>query len=361
MEKILAEYRRQLGDFEVVDIDEDRIAALRRELDVNVPVDLHWTWTYASEVEELRALYERGKKGQWNAEADIDWSIPFPRDEWFLPREGIQILPSVLTMMGADEATCREAAFDEFAHTLSQLLHGEQAALQLCGQLTNACPTMDAKFYAASQVIDEARHVEVFAKFLERKVGTIYPIGGTLKVLLDRLLSAPTWKTKTLGMQCLFEGMAVGIFDIIQKGSTNPLLSDVIRRVKQDEARHAAFGILTMRRTVREATPDELVEMEDFSFGLLEALNSNQQLDMLHDLCPKYGLDADNVVAMLLAQPEWARFNSDVFMHTVVPNLARLGLITERTESRYRACGILWGDRFGSGTDADVQSSLASS
>ena len=361
MEKILAEYRRQLGDFEVVDIDEDRVAALRRELDVDVPVDLHWTWTYASEVEELRALYERGKKGQWNAEADIDWSIPFPRDEWFLPREGIQILPSVLTMMGADEATCREAAFDEFAHTLSQLLHGEQAALQLCGQLTNACPTMDAKFYAASQVIDEARHVEVFAKFLERKVGTIYPIGGTLKVLLDRLLSAPTWKTKTLGMQCLFEGMAVGIFDIIQKGSTNPLLSDVIRRVKQDEARHAAFGILTMRRTVRDATPDELVEMEDFSFGLLEALNANQQLDMLHDLCPKYGLDADNVVAMLLAQPEWARFNSDVFMHTVVPNLARLGLITERTESRYRACGILWGDRFGSGTDADVQSSLASS
>ena len=191
MEKILAEYRRQLGDFEVVDIDEDRIAALRRELDVDVPVDLHWTWTYASEVEELRALYERGKKGQWNAEADVDWSVPFPRDEWFLPREGIQILPSVLTMMGADEATCREAAFDEFAHTLSQLLHGEQAALQLCGQLTNACPTMDAKFYAASQVIDEARHVEVFAKFLERKVGTIYPIGGTLKVLLDRLLSAP--------------------------------------------------------------------------------------------------------------------------------------------------------------------------
>ncbi len=361
MEKILAEYRRQLGDFEVVDIDEDRVAALRRELDVDVPVDLHWTWTYASEVEELRALYERGKKGQWNAEADIDWSIPFPRDEWFLPREGIQILPSVLTMMGADEATCREAAFDEFAHTLSQLLHGEQAALQLCGQLTNACSTMDAKFYAASQVIDEARHVEVFAKFLERKVGTIYPIGGTLKVLLDRLLSAPTWKTKTLGMQCLFEGMAVGIFDMIQKGSTNPLLSDVIRRVKQDEARHAAFGILTMRRTVREATPDELVEMEDFSFSLLEALNANQQLDMLRELCPKYGLDPDNVVAMLLSQPDWARFNSDVFMHTVVPNLARLGLITERTESRYRACGILWGDRFGSGTDADVQSSLASS
>jgi len=156
-------------------------------------------------------------------------------------------------------------------------------------------------------------------------------------------------------------GVAVGIFDIIKQLTTNPLLKEMLRRVELDESRHAAFGILTMRRLVQDATPEEMVEFEEFAFEVLEALNANQQLDMLHDLCPKYGLDADNVVAMLLAQPEWARFNSDVFMHTVVPNLARLGLITERTESRYRACGILWGNRFGSGTDADVQSSLASS
>jgi hypothetical protein len=359
MEKILAEYRKNLGDFEVCEIDEDRIAALRKEIDVDVPVDLHWTWNYGSEVEELRALYERGKKGQWNAETDIDWSQPFPHDEWFMPREGLQLLPSVLTVMGVDEETCRQAAFDEFGWTMSQLLHGEQAALQLCGQLTNTCPRMDEKFYAASQVADEARHVEVIAKFLERKVGTIHPIGGTLKVLLDRLLEAPGWKMKTLGMQCLFEGMAVGIFDMIQKGSSNPLLSDMIRRVKQDEARHAAFGILTMRRTVREATPDEMTGMEDFAYSILETLNANQQLDMVRDLGPKYGLDPENTITMLLQSPEWPKFNSDVFMHTVIPNLARLGLITERTEQKYRDRGIMYGDRFGSGPDADVAASLS--
>ena len=122
-------------------------------------------------------------------------------------------MPSVLTSMGVDEDTCRESAFDEFAHLLSQLLHGEQAAMQLCGQLTNACPSMDAKFYAGSQVIDEVRHVEVLSKFLQRKMGTLYPISPTLKILLDMLLEAPTWKTKTLGMQTLFEGMAVNCSD----------------------------------------------------------------------------------------------------------------------------------------------------
>ena len=358
MDKLLAEYRKTVGDFEIVDLDEGKIAELRRQLDVDVPVDLHWTWNYGSEVEELRALYERGKRGQWNAESDVDWSAPFPKEQWFLPKVGLQLMPSVLSIMGADDDTCREAAFDEFAWTFSQLLHGEQAALQLCGQLTNSCPTLDAKYYAASQVADEARHVEVISKFLQRKVGTIYPISGTLKVLLDMLLEAPTWKMKTLGMQCLFEGMAVGIFDMIQKGSTNPLLSDVIRRVKQDEARHAAFGILTMRRVVADATPEEKHEMEDFSFSVLETLNANQQLDMLHDLGPKYGLEPTNVVQMLIGSEDWAKFNSDVFMHTVVPNLARLGLITERTEAKYRACGIMSGDRFGTAVDEDVQASL---
>jgi len=358
MEKLLTEYRKNLGDFEIVEFDEGRAAELQSQLDIDVPVDLHWTWNYASEAEELRALYERGKRGQWNAETDVDWRIPFPRDEWFLPKVGLQLMPSVLDAMGADDATCRAAAFDEFAWTFSQLLHGEQGALQLCGQLTNACPTMDAKFYAASQVVDEARHVEVMAKFLQRKIGTIYPISPTIKLLLDKLLEAPTWKMKTLGMQTLFEGIAVGIFDLIQKGSTNPLLSHVIRRVKQDEARHAAFGILTMRRTVKEATPEEMVEMEDFAFGVLEALNANQQLDMLQLLGPKYGLDPQNVVQMLQGVDDWGKFNSEVFMHTVVPNLARLGLITERTEASYRAVGIMWGDRFGAGIDSDVQASL---
>ena len=345
--KILSEHRRAFGEFEAVDfVDEKEVAQLRSKLDVDVPLDLHWTWEYGSEVEELRNLYERGKKGQWNAETDIDWSQPFPRDEWFMPREGALLMPSILTAMGADEDTCRRAAFDEFAHLLSQLLHGEQAAMQLCGQLTNACPTMDAKFYAGSQVIDEVRHVEVLSKFLQRKMGTLYPIDPTLKILLDMLLEAPTWKMKTLGMQTLFEGMAVGIFDTIAKATTNPLLKDIIRRVQIDESRHAAFGILSMRQVVKESSTEELQEMEDFAFSILEALNANQQLDMLRLLGPKYGLDPENVVQSVLAMPEWPALNSEIFMHTVMPNLKRLNLITERTEPEYRRIGMIYGDRF---------------
>ncbi len=341
MKKLIEEHRKRFGDFEVVDfVDEQEIARLRSQLDVDVPMELHWTWEYGSEVAELRALYEKGKVNQWNAELDLDWDVPVSRDEWVLdPRASM--LAQLCKMMGKDEATQREACFDETNYVLSQLLHGEQAALQLCGQLTNVCDKMDEKWYAASQVVDEARHIEAFSKFMQRKMGTIHPIGPTLKVLLDILLEAETAQKKTLGMQTLFEGMAVGIMDTLRGECRNPLLTDVIRRVEQDEARHAAFGVLMMRRVVRDATPEEKADMEDWAFSILETLNANQQLDMLHLFAPRYGLEPEEVVKMVTSLPNFAELNSIAYMHTVVPNLRSLGLLTERTEGRWRQVGMV--------------------
>jgi hypothetical protein len=338
----MQDHRRRFGDFEVIEfVDDGEIARLRRHTDVAAPITLHWSWEYGSEMEELRNLYEKGKVNQWNAERDLDWSMPVTRDEWVLNPD-VSMLAQLCKLMGKDEATQKAAAFDEVAHLLSQLLHGEQAALQICGQLTNACTTMDEKWYSASQVVDEARHIEALSKFLARKMGTIYPINPTLKLLLDRLRCAETVRKKTLGMQTLFEGMAVGIFDLVRRESRNALLEDMIHRVEQDESRHAAFGVLSMRRAVREADASERAEMEDWAFGILEALNANQQLDMLRLLGPKYGLDAENVTRATLAMPNWAELNSLPYMHTVLPNLRNLGLVTERTEDQYRRLGMLY-------------------
>jgi hypothetical protein len=341
VKKLLEEHRKRFGDFEAVDfVDTDEIERLRSRLQVDAPLSLNWSWHYGSEVEELRNLYEKGKVNQWNAELDLDWSTPVSKDDWVIAPEA-SMLAQMCKLMGKDEATQKAAAFDELNHVLSQLLHGEQAALQLCGQLTNVCTTIDAKWYASSQVADEARHVEALAKFLERKMGTIYPIAPTLKILLELLLQAPSVQKKTLGMQCLFEGVAVAIFDMMRAESRNGLFTEMIRRIEQDEARHAAFGILTMRRVVKEAEPEQMVDMEEWAFSILEALNANQQLDMLHVLGPKYDLDPDNVMQAVLALPNYADFNSLMYMHTVIPNLRSLGLITERTEDQYRKIKIL--------------------
>lgn len=342
MDKILPEYRRMLGNFEILDFEDEAIVeGLRSQIDFDVPVDLHWTWGYTSEIEELRRLYEKGKAGQWNAQTDLDWAIPVSNDDWTLSVEA-SVLANVVKLTGGNEAAQKAAMFDEVGYQISQLLHGEQAALQLCGQLTNVCQSMDQKLYAASQVIDEARHIEVFAKFMQEKIGTIHPIGANLKTLLDILLKTEGMQKKVLGMQTLFEGMAVGIMDMMRRESKNELLSTMLHRVEQDEARHAAFGVLNMRRIVSDATPDEMAEMEDWSFELLDALNANQQLEMLRLFAPKYGFDPESVVAVTTQLPNFAELNSPPYMHTVAPNLRNLGLITERTESKWLEHGMIY-------------------
>ena len=341
--RFLPDARRRVGAFELIDlVDESRIEGLRTRLHVDAPTHVQWNnWEYGSEVQELRALYEKGKQNQWNASSDLDWQTPVSKDEWFGDME-MSMMANLLKLMGKPEAEQKAAMFDEVAYTCSQLLHGEQAALQLCGQLTALCPTTDEKLYAANQVNDEARHVEIFARFVGEKMGTIYPIMPTLKVLLDELLSVEGYHMKTLGMQTLFEGMAVGIMDLLRSHSFNPLFKELVRRAEMDESRHAAFGVLTMRRVVRQASREQMEHMEDWAFGILEALNAAQQLDMLRLFGPKYGFDADQVTAMILALPDWKKLNSLAYMHTVVPNLLRLGLITDRTREQWMAHGMLF-------------------
>ena len=347
MKKLLEEHRKKFGEFEVIDfVDEKDIENLRQRIDITTPTQVHWTWEYGSEVQELRSLYEKGKVNQWNAETDLDWDTPVSKDEWVLTPEA-SMMAQAVKLSGGDEATQKAAAFDELAFSLSQLLHGEQAALQLCGQLTNVCDKMDQKWYAASQVIDEARHIEALSKFISRKMGTIYPVGATLKYLLDELLEAQGLQKKTLGMQTLFEGTAVGIMELMRSQSQNALFTDMIRRIEQDESRHAAFGVLTMRRVVKDASESEMHEMEDWAFRILEALNANQQLDMLRVLGPKYDLDPEMITRMMVALPNFVEINSIAFMHTVIPNLKRLGLVTERTEPQWRGVGMMTDHRGG--------------
>ncbi|MFQ5515680.1 MAG: ferritin-like domain-containing protein [Myxococcota bacterium] len=341
MDKLIADHRRMLGEFELVDfVDTDEIERIRGHLQVDSPTAVHWQWEYGSEVAELRALYEKGKRNQWNATTDLDWDFPVTAADWLM-EPGASLLAQACALLGKDEATQKAALFDEVGYVISQLLHGEQAALQLCGQLTNLCPTTDEKWYAANQVADEARHNEVLARFLSSKIGTIHPIGPTLKILLDTLLSVEGYEMKCLGMQTLFEGMAVGIMDTMLSVTRNPLFADILRRVQQDEARHAAFGVLTMRRCVTRASREQRERMEDWAFSVLEALNANQQLDMLRVLGPRYGINPDELLSTMHQLPNWAELNSDAYMHTVIPNLLRLGLITDRTEDRWRSIGVL--------------------
>jgi hypothetical protein len=223
------------------------------------------------------------------------------------------------------------------AWQLSQFLHGEQGALMTASQLVSCVPWIDAKYYAATQAMDEARHVEVFDRYLREKLEWEFPINEHLRKLLDVILSDARWDLKYLGMQILVEGLAMAAFGNLHQIAEDPLLVEVILYVMRDEARHVAFGVLSLEGYYREMSAPELRDREDF---IIEASQLMRDRLIGDDIADVMGFDRGEVRERILASPIMAAFRSQLFSR-VVPNVKRLGLLTPRVRGAFEQLGVI--------------------
>ncbi|HEY4637862.1 MAG TPA: ferritin-like domain-containing protein, partial [Burkholderiales bacterium] len=200
-----------------------------------------FTWNYDTQSEELLRLYSKGKQQQWDAEQRIDWSLDVD------PDDPMQIAEEMMPLYGTplyQRLSARQRSdlrYHSQVHNLSQFLHGEQGALVCAARIVQDVPTLESKFYAATQVMDEARHVEAYRRLLKEKFRFVYPIAPPLKRLLEQALTDRRWDFTYLGMQVLIEGLALVAFQRIRDYAKNPLCRAVNAYVMQDEARHVAF------------------------------------------------------------------------------------------------------------------------
>ncbi|MBI4362889.1 MAG: ferritin-like domain-containing protein [Euryarchaeota archaeon] len=181
------------------------------------------------------ALYSKAKTQQWNAETDVDWS--------------------------AGPVYYSDAQRVSAARVLSQFLHGEQGALLVCGQLVHMVPDMEAKFYVSSQVFDEARHVEVYGRYM-RLLGGVAPVNKMLAQILGEILAQEHWEEKLIGMQILVEGVALRAFFGIREATPDPLLKQILEYTIRDESRHVAYGVMYLRRKMGDITPERRKQIE---------------------------------------------------------------------------------------------------
>jgi len=222
-------------------------------------------WEYADGRQSLLNLYEKGKNRQWNANDRIDWTLDLdPENPQGLPDEQISIYGSEIwnRLTAKERANLRRHLQ---AQQLSQFLHGEQGALLCAAKIVQQVPNVDAKFYAATQVVDEARHVEAYARLLHDKFELAYPITPTLKSLLNDVLTDSRWDITYLGMQVLIEGLALAAFASIRDHAKNPLAAAVNAYVMEDEARHVAFGRIALRDYYPQLSEAERDEREEFA------------------------------------------------------------------------------------------------
>jgi hypothetical protein len=311
-----------------------------------VPVDqTHWkfpatgevafTWDYDARSDELLRLYSKGKKEQWDAEARIDWSLPvdpedpMQMDDQVVPLHGTRIWDKL------SEKQRTELRYHSQVFNLSQFLHGEQGALVCAARIVQDVPRIESKFYAATQVMDEARHVEAYRRLLQEKFRFAYPISKPLKTLLEQALGDSRWDFTYLGMQVLIEGLALVAFQRIRDYSKNTLCQQVNAYVMQDEARHVAFGRLALRDYYPELTEAERREREEFviegSYHLRDRFNSPEMWERL-------GFDAKAVLKELNESEGQIRFRKRLFSR-IVPTVRDIGLWSEKVQKAYAELG----------------------
>lgn len=314
-------------------------------------LDVTYTWSYEETREKLRTLYTKAKHSQWIPEDVLPWDT----DVDLMKRKGPEHL---MPLFGSDiygkmtQKERDEVGMETFIWVLSQFLHGEQGALLATAQLTASVDDLDSKLYGATQVVDEARHVEVYNRYLQEKIGFHYPVNPHLKTLLDLILKDSRWDMKFLGMQIMVEGLALSAFSFIRQTTTEPLLRDLTTYVMQDEARHVAFGILSLRDYYADVNEKERREREDFVY---EAARLMRDRFLFQEVWEKTGLPTKKCMDIALHNTGQIMFRQLLFSK-IVPAISKVGLLTDRLRERFKELNIL---QYESWTDADQEALLA--
>jgi len=303
----------------------------------------YFDWTYPSDHPEMEELYRRAKRGQWDGETYLDWSIsvdprnperPILPDGYF----DFALLPSHIKL---DRDERLRFNHDAVTWMLSQFLHGEQGALMAAAQVTEAVQFFDGKYYGATQVVDEARHVEVFHRYLDTKLDKLYQVNDNLFVIIDALMVDSRWDMKFLGMQIMVEGLALGAFSTLYKLTKEPLLKSLLKMVIQDEARHVHYGVLALREHITKQLSDaERREREQWAFEVALLMRNRF---MAYEVYEEW-------FEGLISREEWRKFilgspGMEMFRHTMfsrlVPNLREIGLLSDRIKGDYDRVGLM--------------------
>ncbi len=302
---------------------------------------------YDCQAPDMRRLYENAKRDQWNASRDIDWNAPLDLESGIFADELIDG-HGTDALSRLDAKTFARLNVEFSCWRISQLLHGEEGAMLACSQLVDMVPGNDAKFFQATQVVDEARHTEVLSRYLLDKCGgRVYPISSNLKKLFDFILGTDKWFIKTVGLQLLAETFAVALFRLLGETAKDPLLRQICKRILSDESRHMGFSILSLPDEIRSLSPSDKREVEDF---MREAIVLVLRGQFPREAYETVGMSAPEIDKVKRVRVEVARAGADyayfrsVFrreMHaTVVTNMKKVGLLNERTSTMLRDIGI---------------------
>ncbi|MFE9535773.1 ferritin-like domain-containing protein [Streptomyces sp. NPDC006691] len=309
-----------------------------RDLDMTTPAHTRLSWDYTPRTPQLQRLYQRAQEQQWSAAEDVDWTVAVPFGEP-LP-DGTDFARA--SFEASPMAVRGRPMWDTFRWELqswlvSQFLHGEQAALAAAARLVQELPDVESKLCAASQVTDEARHVEAFARYLREKIPQPYAVNEALHALLRDVLSDARWDITALGMQIVVEALAMAAFRLAGTTFHDPLIRRITTLVARDEARHVSFGVLSLREVHRQLTSAERADREEL---VLDAAALMRRRFLLGDLWERLEVDHTAGIQYAATDRAMVAYRRTVFTR-VVSALDHIDLLTGRVRQGLERLDLL--------------------
>jgi hypothetical protein len=315
----------------------------RQEIDATIKVVTDhaqriFSWDYGRDREQLVTLYNKAMASQWNSVTELDWATDVDPEELVhsqpqqnaivgIARTAAELPGSPFASWGDKEFT--QLGIESLKASLSQFMHGEQGAMIVAAKIVETVPWIDAKYYAATQTMDEARHTEVFAKYLHTKLGEAYPMSPFLDEQIQALMEDSRWDIAYLGMQIVIESLALAAFGSMLRATEEPLLKKLLRYVMSDEARHVAFGVLSLAEYYGELTDAELKDRQEF---LVENTLRSRARASTPEIWERMEVDLDTALPFLMEASAKSKTSAAGgfqrgFFAKLVPNVRKLGLL----------------------------------
>jgi hypothetical protein len=193
------------------------------DIDPDVP-DMGYTVNSKMEVwsDNLLDLYEEAVSRQWSATRDIPWN-ELPE----LPKDIEHSICQLATLLSEVEMV----ASDFPAKWLWRINHD----------------FVEAKMFLCTQIMDEARHTEVFRKRALANGGGLGKAKAVVEQFLKLILDAQSYDEGSALMHLLGEGVVLSIFRAGEFLAPSDVEKKIFRLCMQDEARHVAYGTMHLK------------------------------------------------------------------------------------------------------------------
>jgi hypothetical protein len=187
--------------------------------------------------ENLGKLYEEAVARQWSSTRDIPWHTLQP-----LPNDIEHAMSQLCTFF-----------------TEVEFIAGDVPGYWL-GQINNTYH--ETKLFMATQVMDEARHLEVFRKRALANGGGLGKCTTEVEEGLKYIFDIGSFPQMLARLHLFGEGRVLTLFRMGEMIAQNEAEKHIFRLCAQDESRHVAFGCLQLRKLIEE-DPDRVDEIHE--------------------------------------------------------------------------------------------------